>query len=220
MTEQEGIAYCAARVDPITHVQVADFSQVQYLNIEDSEPEVEAGENEPDEDDVNEGQSEPTTPQIPLIPIPSPAVKSHKGKKEKHSKVEPEVPVPAKTAPPLTGKKRKNAKKKEKEKEKKKKQQEKAKNNANNEAMNMEPNAEPSEQSQPPAAAVTPEQSPLPIKNRRATAIHDPILEHQTKMKEAKGRRRKTLLRQIPRRQPSPLIHHLWRSPMNQRHHL
>lgn len=39
--DQEGIAFSPARVNPLESLQVADFSNVQYLQIVDSEEELE-----------------------------------------------------------------------------------------------------------------------------------------------------------------------------------
>lgn len=35
----QGVAFCPARVDPFSHVQVADFSKVQFLQVVDSDDE-------------------------------------------------------------------------------------------------------------------------------------------------------------------------------------
>jgi hypothetical protein len=39
MNDSNGVAYCPIRHNPFQHVQYADFSQVQYLQIVDSEDE-------------------------------------------------------------------------------------------------------------------------------------------------------------------------------------
>ena len=43
MNSSDGIIYCPARVDPYSHVQVADFTKVQFLEINNSDDEAENG---------------------------------------------------------------------------------------------------------------------------------------------------------------------------------
>jgi hypothetical protein len=41
MADGGDISFCPARADPYSHVQYADFSRVQFLEIKDSEDEME-----------------------------------------------------------------------------------------------------------------------------------------------------------------------------------
>ncbi|KAI0601348.1 hypothetical protein F4775DRAFT_444978 [Biscogniauxia sp. FL1348] len=44
MADQDGVAYCPARVDLLSHIQYSNFADIQYLQIHNSEDEAEEGE--------------------------------------------------------------------------------------------------------------------------------------------------------------------------------
>ncbi|KAK6951392.1 hypothetical protein Daesc_007927 [Daldinia eschscholtzii] len=126
MSDQAGISYSPARINPFAnvqvasypqHVQVADYSQITYLNTQDSEEEKEEEEAidqeyEP-EYDVNEEQFEHTAPYRSPPTIPSPAIIPPKATKEKVKLPTIKEAAPKKQpSPPLTSKQKKQARKK------------------------------------------------------------------------------------------------------------
>ncbi|KAL7622777.1 hypothetical protein AAE478_006456 [Parahypoxylon ruwenzoriense] len=187
MTDQ-GIAYCSARVDPYAHVQVADFSNIQYLELHHSEEEINdqgtridttshsfalirtvAGESEPREHHVDESQFEPPTHRK-VSSRKSTEVKPHKARKGKAERSEPQEPTIEKgTILPVSAKKKRDSKKSA---AKGKKTNEKA-DEAKDAVKGMESNAESSEPSLPPAANIPPK-DPSPSSEPQKPADSSP----------------------------------------------
>ncbi|KAI5860099.1 hypothetical protein GGS23DRAFT_249027 [Durotheca rogersii] len=161
MADNREIAYCSARANPIAHVQVADFSHVQYLRVPHSEPEIDdrAGKGEPGEERVGrEHHPDPLALQNPPSPK-SAQVNSPKLNIQTPQSPQPdETKLEKETAPLASGKKRKNQKKTEKARQKEK---EKKADKAKNAAESMASNAESSQTPPSPTANTDPE-GPLP----------------------------------------------------------
>ncbi|KAI2605845.1 uncharacterized protein GGS25DRAFT_358866 [Hypoxylon fragiforme] len=185
MSNQEGIAFCPFRSDPIGNVQVADFSNIQYLQPEGPDEEVaySAGDIAPKLNDVNEDQSQQRIYLKPPLPKSPPPVKPHKVKTEKPDK--PDKPAPAAPKPvkdsstELTGRARKKAKKREKDKEKKK-----VKSKTDDAVRGMEEStAKQPEPEQPPEAHVAPEEPSLKAEAEATESKDVPTSTHPADQK-------------------------------------
>ncbi|KAK9415381.1 hypothetical protein SUNI508_10571 [Seiridium unicorne] len=116
MNDSEGVAFCPVRYDPFSHVQVADFSKVRYMEIVDSDDEAaqqgESEENQQQGDSANDvGEGSASATDSPTIP---PAVPESPGKGGNPDGDEECPDFGAKTAP---GNKKKNRKDKKKKKQ-------------------------------------------------------------------------------------------------------
>ncbi|KAK6082078.1 hypothetical protein SCUP234_04391 [Seiridium cupressi] len=116
MNDSEGVAFCPIRYDPFSHVQVADFSKVRYMEIVYSDDEAaqqgESEENQQQGDSANDvGEGSASATDSPTIP---PAVPESPGKGGNPDGDEAWPDFGAKTAP---GNKKKNRKDKKKKKQ-------------------------------------------------------------------------------------------------------